>query len=102
MDITSGEPLFTSKDKLESGCEWPSFSKPIDSEVVEGIEDLSYGMYRIEVRTTNSDFHLGHVFNDDSKELGGLRYCINSASLDFIPKEEMEDKGYGDLLYLFE
>ena len=102
LDITSGEPLFTSKDKFESGCGWPSFSKPIDEEVVEEKSDLSFGMARTEVRTANSNSHLGHVFKDGPKESGGLRYCINSASLEFIPKGEMEAKGYKDLLYLFE
>lgn len=102
VDITSGEPLFTSKDKFESGCGWPSFSKPIDPGVVKELEDFRYGMKRTEVKAKNSDSHLGHVFNDGPRELGGLRYCINSASLMFIPKEEMEARGYGDLLYLFE
>lgn len=102
VDITSGEPLFTSKDKFESGCGWPSFSKPIDSESVDEKMDLGFGMIRTEVRAKNSDSHLGHVFKDGPKEAGGLRYCINSASLEFIPKELMEEKGYGDLLYLFE
>jgi len=101
-DITSGEPLFTSKDKFDSGCGWPSFSKPIDEKVIKEKLDLSHGMVRTEVRTANSDSHLGHVFNDGPGELGGLRYCINSASLKFIPVEEMEERGYGDLLYLFE
>lgn len=102
VDITSGEPLFTSKDKFDSGCGWPSFSKPIDEKVIKEKLDLSHGMVRTEVRTANSDSHLGHVFNDGPGELGGLRYCINSASLKFIPVEEMEERGYGDLLYLFE
>lgn len=102
VDITSGEPLFTSKDKFDSGCGWPSFSKPIESEVIEEKKDLTFGMVRTEVRTSNSDSHLGHVFDDGPKELGGLRYCINSASLEFIPKDKLEDRGYGDLLYLFE
>lgn len=102
IDITSGEPLFTSKDKFESGCGWPSFSKPIDKKTIKEISDLSFGMRRTEVRTENSNSHLGHVFSDGPKKTGGLRYCINSASLIFIPKNEMKDKGYGDLLYLFE
>ncbi|MDD2397908.1 MAG: peptide-methionine (R)-S-oxide reductase MsrB [Tissierellia bacterium] len=102
VDIISGEPLFTSKDKFESGCGWPSFSKPIDEEVVEEKSDLNYGMIRTEVRTANSDSHLGHVFNDGPKESGGLRYCINSASLIFIPLDKMEEEGYGELLYIFE
>ena len=94
--------MFTSKDKFESGCGWPSFSKPIDEEVVEEKSDLNYGMIRTEVRTANSDSHLGHVFNDGPKESGGLRYCINSASLIFIPLDKMEEEGYGELLYIFE
>lgn len=102
VDIISGEPLFTSKDKFESNCGWPSFSKAIESDLIKEKSDLSHGMRRTEVRTENSDSHLGHVFNDGPRELGGLRYCINSASLLFIPKDEMEDKGYGDLLHLIE
>ena len=102
VDITSGEPLFSSKDKYDSGCGWPSFSQPIKTSVIKELRDLSYGMIRTEVRSKNSDSHLGHLFNDGPKELGGLRYCINSASLDFIPKEDMESAGYGDLLYIFE
>ena len=102
VDITSGEPLFSSKDKYDSGCGWPSFSQPIKTSVIKELRDLSYCMIRTEVRSKNSDSHLGHLFNDGPKELGGLRYCINSASLDFIPKEDMESAGYGDLLYIFE
>ncbi|HOW22339.1 MAG TPA: peptide-methionine (R)-S-oxide reductase MsrB [Sedimentibacter sp.] len=102
VDITSGEPLFTSRDKFDSGCGWPSFSKPIDDKVIKEKLDLSHGMLRTEVRAANSDSHLGHVFNDGPIESGGLRYCINSASLEFIPKEKMKERGYGDLLYLFE
>jgi len=102
VDITTGEPLFTSKDKFESSCGWPSFSKPIQSYLLKELTDISHGMRRTEVRTENSDSHLGHVFNDGPRQLGGLRYCMNSASLFFIPKEEMNEKGYGDLLYIFE
>ena len=100
VDITSGEPLFVSADKFESGCGWPSFSKPIDSSLIAENTDLSFGMARTEVRSKLSDAHLGHVFNDGPEDLGGLRYCINSASLRFIPKEEMEAQGYGAYLTL--
>lgn len=100
VDITSGEPLFSSTDKFESGCGWPSFSKPIDPKVVSEHKDTSFGMVRTEVRSRVGDAHLGHVFDDGPKELGGLRYCINSASLRFIPKEDMEKEGYGYLLPL--
>lgn len=100
VDITTGEPLFLSTDKFESGCGWPSFSKPLDKKLVKEITDLSYGMTRTEVRSETSDSHLGHVFPDGPKESGGLRYCINSASLLFIPKENMEEKGYGAFLSL--
>lgn len=102
VDITTGEPLFVSTDKFESGCGWPSFSKPISSDLVRELKDNTYGMQRIEVRSKTSDAHLGHVFTDGPRELGGLRYCINSASLQFIPKEEMLAKGYGYLLPLVE
>jgi peptide methionine sulfoxide reductase msrA/msrB len=98
VDITTGEPLFISTDKFESGCGWPSFSKPIDSNIITEIKDKSHGMLRTEVRSKTGDAHLGHVFEDGPVETGGLRYCINSASLRFIPKEEMEKEGYGDLL----
>ena len=101
VDITTGEPLFVSDDKFESGCGWPSFSKPIDDNLIKNILDTSHGMIRTEVRSKNGDSHLGHVFEDGPMDRGGLRYCINSASLKFIPKEEMESEGYGDYLKLF-
>lgn len=100
VDITTGEPLFVSTDKFESGCGWPSFSRPIDDELIQEFRDRSHGMRRTEVRSATGDAHLGHVFPDGSKEQGGLRYCINSASLRFIPKEQMEQEGYGDYLKL--
>lgn len=100
VDITTGEPLFVSADKFESGCGWPSFSKPINNELIKELTDLSHGRVRIEVRSKLGDAHLGHVFNDGPKESGGLRYCINSASLRFIPKEKMEEEGYGEFLGL--
>jgi len=100
VDITTGEPLFVSADKFESGCGWPSFSRPIDSSLISDHMDTSFGRVRTEVRSKNGDAHLGHVFEDGPKELGGLRYCINSASLRFIPKEEMEREGYGSYLKL--
>ncbi len=100
VDITTGEPLFISTDKFESGCGWPSFSKPISNKLINETSDNSFGMSRTEVRSKTGDAHLGHVFNDGPKEKGGLRYCINSASLKFIPKEDMKKKGYGDYLKL--
>lgn len=102
VDITSGEPLFSSIDKYDSGTGWPSFTKPIYPDIIVEKKDMGFGMTRTEVRAKNSDSHLGHLFDDGPKELGGLRYCLNSASLLFIPKEDMDAKGYGDLLYLFE
>lgn len=98
VDITTGEPLFLSDDKFESGCGWPSFSRPIDSKLIKNITDKSHGMVRTEVRSSNGDAHLGHVFEDGPADQGGLRYCINSASLKFIPKEKMEEEGYGEYL----
>lgn len=98
VDITTAEPLFLSDDKFESGCGWPSFSRPIDSKLIKNITDKSHGMMRTEVRSSNGDAHLGHVFEDGPADQGGLRYCINSASLKFIPKEKMEEEGYGEYL----
>lgn len=100
VDIVTGEPLFLSTDKFESGCGWPAFSKPISADVVKGFVDTSHGMNRIEVRSKSGDSHLGHVFNDGPIESGGLRYCINSASLKFIPLADMQKEGYGDLIPL--
>lgn len=102
IDITTGEPLFISSDKFESGCGWPSFSKPINKSSIEEIEDKKFGMFRTEVRSKIGNSHLGHVFNDGPSEMGGLRYCINSASLKFIPKKDMEREGYGEYLSLFD
>ena len=100
VDITTGEPLFISTDKFDSGCGWPSFSRPIDDSLLVEKQDGSHGMQRIEVRSKTGDAHLGHVFNDGPQALGGLRYCINSASLRFIPKDKMKDAGYGKYLPL--
>lgn len=98
VDIVSGEPLFASAAKYESGCGWPSFVKPIEPDNVVELRDVSHGMVRVEVRSKHGDSHLGHVFPDGPMDRGGLRYCINSASLRFIPKEEMEAGGYGQYL----
>ena len=100
VDVTTGEPLFVSTDKFESGCGWPAFSKPIDKALITEHNDFSLFRARTEVRSKTGDAHLGHVFPDGPKELGGLRYCINSASLRFIPKADMEQEGYGDYLKL--
>lgn len=102
VDITSGEPLFLSTDKFESGCGWPAFSKPINRNVIKEKRDTSFNMERIEVRSKNSDSHLGHVFNDGPLDKGGLRYCINSASLKFIPIEEMKKEGYEEYISLID
>lgn len=96
VDIVSGEPLFASSDKYESGCGWPSFTKPIEN--VTEHHDASHGMIRTEVRSKHGDSHLGHVFNDGPPDRGGLRYCINSASLRFIHRSDMEAEGYGAYL----
>ena len=100
VDITTGEPLFVSTDKYESGCGWPSFSRPISEALVQEKTDNSHGMERTEVRSKTGNAHLGHVFNDGPQDKGGLRYCINSASLKFVPKNEMEKQGYGKYLSL--
>jgi methionine-R-sulfoxide reductase len=102
VDIVSGEPLFSSLDKFDSDCGWPSFTKPVDPENVEERSDNTQGMSRTEVRSSHADSHLGHVFDDGPRDAGGLRYCINSASLRFIPLEELESEGYGEYLKLFE
>ena len=102
VDITTNEPLFVSTDKFESGCGWPSFSKPINHSLLDERVDKAFGMDRTEVRSATGSAHLGHVFDDGPREFGGLRYCINSASLRFIPKTELEKEGYGAWLYLFE
>ena len=102
VDVVSGEPLFTSLDKFDSGCGWPSFTKPLDPANVIEKRDASYGMIRTEVRSTHGDSHLGHVFPDGPRDAGGLRYCINSASLRFIPVDQLEAEGYGSYLPLFQ
>ena len=98
VDVVSGEPLFASSDKFESGCGWPSFTKPIEPANVNELMDKSHGMIRTEVRSVHGDSHLGHVFDDGPEDRGGLRYCINSASLRFIHRDEMEAQGYGAYL----
>jgi peptide-methionine (R)-S-oxide reductase len=98
VDIVSGEPLFASSDKFESGCGWPSFTKPIVPAHVNELSDTAHGMVRTEVRSVHGDSHLGHVFTDGPPDRGGLRYCINSASLRFIHVNDMEREGYGDYL----
>jgi len=98
VDIVSGEPLFASSDKYESGCGWPSFTKPIVPAHVNELRDTANGMVRTEVRSSHGDSHLGHVFEDGPEDRGGLRYCINSASLRFVHRDEMEAKGYGQYI----
>ncbi len=98
VDIVSGEPLFASADKYDSGCGWPSFTKPIEKAHVKELTDTTLGMVRVEVRSAHGDSHLGHVFPDGPQDRGGLRYCINSASLRFIHRDDMEDEGYAAYL----
>ncbi len=102
VDIITGEPLFISRDKFNSGCGWPAFSKPIDRDFIKENIDKSHGMVRTEVRSKSGDSHLGHVFCDGPEELGGLRYCINSASLKFIQKDKMKEEGYEEYLDLLD
>lgn len=102
VDVVSGEPLFTSLDKFDSGSGWPSFTKPIEKSHVHEKTDGSLGMERVEVRSSKSDSHLGHVFDDGPTDKGGMRYCINSAALRFIPVEKLQEEGYGQFLPLFE
>jgi len=102
VDVVSGEPLFTSLDKFDSDCGWPSFTKPVEKENVVENRDSTHGMIRTEVRSSAGDSHLGHVFPDGPREAGGLRYCINSASLRFIPVDQLESEGYGSYRKLFQ
>ena len=101
VDVVSGEPLFSSKDKFDAGCGWPSFSRPIKNTTLTEKEDHKLNRVRTEVRSQKADSHLGHVFPDGPEELGGLRYCINSAALRFIPKADLEKEGYGEFLQYF-
>ena len=101
VDVVSGEPLFSSLDKFDSHCGWASFTKPLEENITEH-KDSKFGMVRTEVRSKHADSHLGHVFDDGPRDRGGLRYCINSASVRFVPREKMEEEGYGEFLSIFE
>lgn len=102
VDIVSGEPLFSSLDKYDAACGWPSFTRPLENDHIKEKSDTSFGMRRTEVRSKHADSHLGHVFSDGPREQGGLRYCINGASLKFIKKEDLEKEGYGNYRNFFE
>ena len=102
VDLYTGEPLFSSMDKYDAGCGWPSFTKPIEKKSLKEKADFTFGMHRVEVKSKTSDSHLGHVFDDGPKDQGGLRYCMNSAAMQFIPKEKMKEEGYEEYLTLFE
>ncbi len=102
VDVVSGEPLFSSNDKYDAGCGWPSFTKPIKKRTVQEKRDTTFGMERIEVRSKEADSHLGHVFTDGPADKGGLRYCINSAAMKFVPKDKLKEEGYEEYLAEFE
>lgn len=102
VDVVSGEPLFSSKDKYNAGCGWPSFTQPIQKRTIVEKRDTSHGMERVEVRSEEADSHLGHVFTDGPRDKGGLRYCINSAAMEFIPKEKLKEKGYEEYISEFQ